>query len=364
MKHSYFYSLGFSLLLLAACSGEKASDEKVYTLNIDESIEHFDEDYTSEAYKPLFKNPKTLQLETKDECLLSGFASILDVTPQYIVVGDNQKFFFFDAHSGAYLSKIDRKGDGPEEYSFVTSRFFDDENNLLYLKDKKKIKSYKPDGTFVSEFSLDSINGFVRTTDGYWAIYKREYHKQHLAAFLGKDWKVKRTYFPNLQIGPEKADVYIHPNFHGVDGKAYILLNDTLFTNKKDEMRPAVIINKGKLKMPDEVLGDFQRFMSDGQKYIQADGAYNIGDYLLYTFTLEKGRHSTIWNPKTGELLTHTKSGYLLPYDGKTTISGAISLVKNGKAYSLLSVDKLAKYGLADEESESNPIVLTVDIDD
>lgn len=364
MKHSYFYSLGFSLLLLAACSGEKASDEKVYTLNIDGSIEHFQKDYTSEAYKPLFKNPKTLQLETKDECLLSGFAHVIDVTPKYIVVGDNQKFFFFDAHSGAYLSKIDRKGDGPEEYSFLGSRFFDDENNLLYLKDKKKIKSYKPDGTFVREFSLDSINGFTRTPDGYWAIYGREYQEQHLAAFLDKDWKVKRTYFPNLKTGPEKADIYILPRFHGIDNKAYILLNDTLFTNKKDQLLPVVIINRGKLKMPDEVLGDFQRFMNEGQKYIQMDGAYILKDYMLYTFTLDRGRHSTVWDLETGELLTHTLSGYLMPYDEKTTISGPLSLVKKGKAYSLLSVETLAKYGLADEESESNPMLLTVDIDD
>lgn len=83
MKHSYFYSFTFSVLLLAACSGEKASVDKLPIINIDESTELFENEYASEAYKALLKNPKTLQLETKDECLLGGSASICDVTPKY-----------------------------------------------------------------------------------------------------------------------------------------------------------------------------------------------------------------------------------------------------------------------------------------
>ena len=74
MKHSYFYSFTCSILLLTACSGEKTADAKLPIINIDESTGYFENDYTSEAYKTLLKNPKIVQLETKDDCLLGGLS--------------------------------------------------------------------------------------------------------------------------------------------------------------------------------------------------------------------------------------------------------------------------------------------------
>lgn len=44
MKHSYFYSLICSLLLLGACSGEKTSDEKISTLYIGGSTRRPEQD--------------------------------------------------------------------------------------------------------------------------------------------------------------------------------------------------------------------------------------------------------------------------------------------------------------------------------
>ena len=60
MKHSYFYSFACFILLLTACSGEKTADAKLPIINIDESTGYFENDYTSEAYKTLLKNPKKI----------------------------------------------------------------------------------------------------------------------------------------------------------------------------------------------------------------------------------------------------------------------------------------------------------------
>ena len=88
MRHSCISFLGISLFLLTACSGEKGSHEQVSTVSIDKGVEHFDADYTSAQYQSLFKNPKTIRLETNDKCLLSANAYLLNVTPKYIVIGD------------------------------------------------------------------------------------------------------------------------------------------------------------------------------------------------------------------------------------------------------------------------------------
>lgn len=363
MKHSYFYSFVCSILLLAACSGEKAAGDKLPIINIDGSTGNFENDYTSEAYTALLKSPKTLQLETKDECLLGGFASICDVTPKYIVVGGDKKIYFFDAHNGTFLSKIDRQGDGPEEYTDIYYSYFDEENELVYIATLKKIKSCKPDGTFVKEYPKDSFTNLAHTTDGYWGIYEREYWKQHLIALLDKDWKVKQSFLPDREAAFVNGDLYIPPRFREANNHIYTMVDDTLYTNKEDKLFPALVINKGKLKMPNEIISVLDRLVSEGQKYIQMDAALIVGNLMFYNFFLERGRHYTVWDIKTGELLTHSKNGYFMPLDEKTTVNAQFSLIKNDKGYALLSTNELAKYGLRDDEDNSNPLLLCVDFE-
>ena len=76
---------------------------------------------------------------------------------KYIVIGDKTSFYFFNAENGSFLSVMDRKGNGPEEYADIFSRFFDEEKELIYVATPNKTKLYKPDGTFVSEYPQDLV---------------------------------------------------------------------------------------------------------------------------------------------------------------------------------------------------------------
>lgn len=51
-----------------------------------------------------------------------------------------------------------------------------------------------------------------------------------------------------------------------------------------------------------------------------------------------------------------------MPYNEKAIVNTPVSLIQNNKAYTLLSIDKLAQYGLASEEDDSNPTLLCVDL--
>lgn len=363
MKHS-FPCFAFSLLLLAACSGEKASHETLPAIQIEGNTGHFESDYTSEAGKALFKNPKTLRLETKDECLLSGAAGIIDVTSKYIVVSDDNKVYFFDAGSGAFLSKIDRRGDGPEEYSGMFFRCYDEEKELVYISTPAKIKSYRPDGTFVSEYDNDDFANLAGTANGYWGLYKMGEWESHLFAFMDKDWQVKQTFLPHRAAALMNGELVLPPRMKTADNHIYTLVDDTLYTNKEVELLPALVIRKGKLKLPTETIGLTDIPASEMQKYIRAEEAFAMGGFLFYQFFQGSGRHFTVWNIDTGELLTHSKSGYFLPFDEKTTLIEKISLCKNRKVYTLLSATDLAKYGLADAEDDSNPLLLSVELED
>lgn len=362
MRLSCICFFSISLFLLAACSGEKGSDDKISTVCIDKGVEHFDTDYTSAQYQSLFKNPKTIRLETNDKCLLSSDAYLLNVTSKYIVIGDKTSFYFFNAGNGSFLSMVDRRGDGPEEYSNIFSRFFDEKKELIYVATPNKIKLYKPDGTFVSEYPKDSISNFIGVSNGYWGTYKKEYQKSHLVAFFDKDWRMKQFFFPfNAESVTGLSGGYIVPRFKDGNDQVCIVINDTLYASKKDKLVPTVVISQGKLKMPTDLNGDLERMLTEGKYCIKAENALLVNDLLFYNFFWNESRHYTLWDINSGELLTHSKKGYAMPYNEKAIVNTPVSLIRDNKAYTLLSMDALAQYNLASED-DSNPILLCVDL--
>ena len=88
-----------------------------------------------------------------------------------------------------------------------------------------------------------------------------------------------------------------------------------------------------------------------------------MNDLLFYDFFWNEGRHYTLWDTNSGELLIHSEKGYAMPYNEKAIVNTPVSLIQNNKAYTLLSIDKLAQYGLANEEDDSNPTLLCVDLE-
>lgn len=52
-----------------------------------------------------------------------------------------------------------------------------------------------------------------------------------------------------------------------------------------------------------------------------------------------------------------------MPLNEETTVSVQFFFEKNDKGYALISTNELAKHGLRDEEDDSNPLLLRVDMD-
>ena len=115
--------------------------------------------------------------------------------------------------------------------------------------------------------------------------------------------------------------------------------------------------------MPTDLNGDLERMLTEGKYCIKAENALLVNDLLFYDFFWNESRHYTLWDTNSGELLTHSEKGYVMPYNEKAIVNTPVSLIRNNKAYTLLSIDKLAQYGLANEEDDSNPTLLCVDLE-
>ncbi|MDR1344976.1 MAG: 6-bladed beta-propeller [Tannerellaceae bacterium] len=101
-----------------------------------------------------FMDVEYIPLETTDDFLTQGQVLALDdnviVTKNFVNDGD---LFFFD-RKGKALRKINRRGEGGEEYTFALSVALDDERGELFVDDhyKKKIFVYDLEGNFKRSF--------------------------------------------------------------------------------------------------------------------------------------------------------------------------------------------------------------------
>jgi hypothetical protein len=109
-----------------------------------------------------FMDVEYIPLETTDEFLCQGFVQAIG--KELIVVTnriDDGDIFIFD-RNGKALRKINRKGQGNEEYTYAQSIILDEDNGEMFVNDPfaKKIMVYDTNGNFRRNFRYreDAMN--------------------------------------------------------------------------------------------------------------------------------------------------------------------------------------------------------------
>ncbi|MDF9829319.1 6-bladed beta-propeller [Parabacteroides sp. PF5-6] len=117
-------------------------------------------------------------LQTKEEYLFNYPSAT--ITNDFIIVKNEngQGFLFFDK-SGKAISKVNRKGEGPEEYVRTEHFVYVDEEDKLYITVwiNSKIKVYNKEGRFEKEYSTPKdmrIEGMYNYDDEHLLLYFAE----------------------------------------------------------------------------------------------------------------------------------------------------------------------------------------------
>ena len=137
-----------------------------------------------------FMDVEYIPLETTDEFVCQSF--VRDIGKDIIIItnrNDDGDIFFFDRNTGKGLEKINRKGQGGEEYTYAMGIVLDEENEEIFVNDPyaKKILVYDYDGNFKRRFEhRDSI-----------VFYSKVYNfdREHLICYDGEyDGSNERPY--------------------------------------------------------------------------------------------------------------------------------------------------------------------------
>lgn len=133
------------LLVMAGCGGGKSSTDGFITVDVNES-------YSSKKELILqdFMDVEYIALETNDDFVNQGFVQAVGKEVILVTNYRNDGDIFVYDRTGKAIRKINRKGQGGEEYISCRSVTLDEENNEMFINDflARKIKVYDLEGNF------------------------------------------------------------------------------------------------------------------------------------------------------------------------------------------------------------------------
>jgi len=151
------YKLYFFLFLIfiVSCTTKQHQhsltlDRGYYTIYLDENREQ------SIPLSALFKNVRTIILETSDECVIGRLTDI-QVFDGFIFILDSSsaKSLFVFNTDGKFIRKIGRFGQGPGDYNSIYDFSLDTENRIIFLCDNRnRIHKYYFDGTYIHTIKI------------------------------------------------------------------------------------------------------------------------------------------------------------------------------------------------------------------
>ncbi|WP_291528529.1 6-bladed beta-propeller [Bacteroides sp. UBA939] len=127
----------FAWLSYCSCSSGAKNNHATSPANHNENLLVIDldkADYVDRIlYSSLFNPPRSILLETKDDCLIKCVSGVqIHQNRIYILDNEYNKLLVYDMN-GAFMYQIGRVGMGPGEYSNITDFTIDTQHQFLYM---------------------------------------------------------------------------------------------------------------------------------------------------------------------------------------------------------------------------------------
>lgn len=261
MKNTKLITSLLLIALLTGC-GKGKEETNIITVDVNASFPK------KELILQDFMDVEYIPLETNDEFVTQG--AVMAIGEKYIVVKNwtnDGNIFVFLGKTGKGLRKINRKGQGGEEYAFINGIILDEENNEMFVNSTstKKIYVYDLLGNFKRSFNhtkdteyLDVFNydkdNLIRYDMSiyYKAGENRDPNKSYHAIISKQDGTITRNIsipfdiikVPFVQKGDGIAVASVHPIIpYHADWLLVETSSDTVYnyTPKENKLSPFLV---------------------------------------------------------------------------------------------------------------------------
>lgn len=281
-----YISIVFCLLLalLSACgSSPEETENKVAQATVSDEFKVYEFDLAGPkiSFFDLVEEVEIMRLEETDESLLSYVGQVIDGGDEYIFNSGKEGDIFRYTKTGEYKGKVNRRGEGPEEYSSTQSIWVNQDSIFVYSKLKKTVKQYLRNGDFVKSWGVPASGTQIMPFREGFAMDLNSTVVDDSLAFnmmlLDKDFNRGGFHAPfKKREGVFSVSTSYNGFYEYKNDLAYIRsLSDTLFLLNDNGARPLAKLDFGE----DWLWNDAQLFEDSGaaSKAMQSRGlVWNI----------------------------------------------------------------------------------------
>ena len=254
MKKVFLKILLFFCII--SCSFGKMQKENP-TIDVLNSVDNYNKVYFSDYFSSI----ELIPLETNENCLLDIIPSpSVILNDSIILFSVTNRLYVFD-RTGKFLNQVGERGQGPNEYIFISDFFLNKDNSNIYITDLVKVLEYNVNGTFVSSFMKPVVDSEPLSYCSYIGenifIGQKNYNgTNECKYYLFNNNGVIVKCFPNYILFNKKdqslstIDGSLIPVW--VDNQLFLkdFINDTIYTYTNSILQPAYIFDFGKYSIP------------------------------------------------------------------------------------------------------------------
>ncbi|MFY0592877.1 6-bladed beta-propeller [Roseivirga sp.] len=187
------------VFFFGSCSGEKTTQEES-SLPLIDGFQSYSLDIKAEdiGLSELIESIEIMRLEETPESLLGYVRQIEFYQNQMIVPGREGNIYIF-SEGGDFIRKINRKGEGPEEYSGWNDVWLQNGQICVFTYDRH-IKRYDVEGNFISAERVPQNATHLHPFNGGYALdmnysFTNDSLK-YMVTILDNEMKVSNTFLP------------------------------------------------------------------------------------------------------------------------------------------------------------------------
>ncbi|PZX49106.1 6-bladed beta-propeller protein [Algoriphagus ratkowskyi] len=266
----------------------------------------------------LSKSIEYIALETNEDSFLKLIQDLKFYKDKVFVLDFTSKILVFD-RSGKFLYRLGNSGDGPGEFSSVSSFVIDEQTETVHIASLNRLISYSLENEYLVEKKvpffidyIDVINKKISLIAGNDGIkYNDKYVNQRSLFFMDKDLKISDS-IPLLyiELDKETAASYPYKNYISkVNNENFIytpvlvnesIIRDTLFNLVEKTLIPYLKLNFAPPLMNNK-----------GNKLVVVKNVILSENYLLCEY-IRNGRNMSFIGNRNNEFSINLTDGFLI----------------------------------------------------
>lgn len=266
------------------------------------------------------------QIETNDDCLMADLFFVGSRNGKLVIKSDEYTLYIIDSESGKIESKIDRRGNGPQEYILISYATVAPDKDIIYISDlsKDRVLAYDFKGNYISELPLKKVSTVKKLEDGNYVVcYFRRTDEKSCYGLYNKDFNLirkssmKKSEVDNFMLTVNSTSDY--------NGECFFqeYYSDVIYKVTSDVDIPYLTIDLGKYALPLEYYASAGLYNKNADDYIIPQRNLIVDNFLFYRYFYNRKMYMDVWNINKGLLISRTIfKNESDPFGFKITVNG------------------------------------------